>query len=438
MIELKKSLLLQDRAKEVIPGITQLLSKRPDQFSLGVWPGYFHRAKGVEVWDLDNNHYIDMSLGGIGATVLGYADDDVDEAVCQVIKSGVSSSLNCPEEVELAELLCAIHPWADKVRFARTGGEANAIAIRIARGFTGKEKIAFCGYHGWHDWYLAANLKQDALGGHLLPGLNPIGVPQSLKDTAFPFRYNNINELKDIVSKNKGELAAIIMEPIRNEEPIAGFFEEVQAIAKAEGIVWIIDEISAGFRLNSGGAHLKLGFEPDIAVFAKAIGNGYPISAVIGKADVMQGIENSFISSTNWTERTGPVAAMATIRKFQKNNVADHLVDIGTQVQKGWNDLANKHGLKIQVGGIKPLSHFSFEYDEAQIMKAYFIQEMLEHGFLASTIFYAMYAHTSEHVENYLSSVDQVFDQMMEFLRAGSLEKKLRGLPSQVGFKRLT
>ena len=438
MIELKKSLLMQDRAKEVIPGITQLLSKRPDQFSLGVWPGYFYKAKGVEVWDLDNNHYIDMSLGGIGATVLGYADDDVDEAVCQVIKSGVSSSLNCPEEVELAELLCAIHPWASKVRFARTGGEANTIAIRIARGFTGKEKIAFCGYHGWHDWYLAANLKQDALGGHLLPGLNPIGVPQSLKDTAIPFHYHVSDELKDIVSKNKGELAAIIMEPIRNEEPVAGFFEEVQAIAKAEGIVLIIDEISAGFRLNSGGAHLKLGFEPDIAVFAKAIGNGYPISAVIGKSDVMQAAENTFISSTSWTERTGPAAAIATIKKFQKNNVANHLVDIGTQVQKGWNDLAKKNGLKIQVGGIPPLSHFTFCYLEAQEMKAYFVQEMLERGFLASTTFYAMYAHTSEHVKSYLSSVDQVFAEIMELLKAGSLAKKLRGLPSQVGFKRLT
>jgi glutamate-1-semialdehyde 2,1-aminomutase len=180
-MNIQKSLETQRKAQILIPGMTQLLSKRPDMFAPGVWPGYFSKAKGVEIWDLDGNRYIDMSIAGIGANVLGYADPDVDAAVRSAIDAGVSSSLNCPEEVELAELLCDLHPWADMVRYARTGGESMAIAVRIARAYTGKDKIAFCGYHGWHDWYLAANLgTENALGEHLLPGLSPIGVPKGL------------------------------------------------------------------------------------------------------------------------------------------------------------------------------------------------------------------------------------------------------------------
>jgi glutamate-1-semialdehyde 2,1-aminomutase len=231
-MNIKKSLLMQERAKNRIPGMTQLLSKRPDMFAPGVWPAYYSKAEGVEVWDLDNNRYIDMSIAGIGANILGYADSDVNSVVHKAVDSASSSSLNCPEEVELADLLCEIHPWADKVRFTRTGGEAMSVAIRIARAHTGKEKIAFCGYHGWHDWYLAANLgTENALGEHCLPGLDPRGVPKGLTGTAFPFRYNHIEELEAIAGKHKSDLAAIVMEPIRSEQPGPGFFDRVRKIA---------------------------------------------------------------------------------------------------------------------------------------------------------------------------------------------------------------
>lgn len=437
-MKIPKSLLMQEKAKKFIPGMTQLLSKRPDQFSLGVWPGYFSKAKGVKVWDLDGNHYIDMSIGGIGANVLGYADPDVDKAVHNVINQGVSCSLNCFEEVELAEVLCKIHPWAEKVRYARSGGESMAIAVRIARSYTGLEKVAFCGYHGWHDWYLSANLNQkDALGEYLLSGLDPSGVPKALKQTAFPFHYNCINELREIVSKHKGELAAIILEPLRNEYPQDNFLQEVQAIAKEERAVLVVDEISAGFRLNTGGAHLILGLTPDIAVFAKAMGNGYPIAAVIGKASIMEAAEQTFISSTNWTERIGPTAALATIKKHQGLNVAQHLNEIGRMVQGGWADLAKKHGLNIRISGIPPLSHFSFEYENASVMKAYFVQEMLDKGFLASNLFYAMYAHQRHHVQKYLIAVDEIFCRLSDLNKKGSLEKFLKGKPSAKGFQRL-
>ena len=418
--------------------MTGLLSKRPDQFAPGVWPGYFSRAKGVEVWDLDGNRYIDMSISGIGANVLGYADPDVDTAVKKAIDSGISCSLNCPEEVELADLLCEIHPWADMVRYARTGGESMAMAVRIARAYTGKDKIAFCGYHGWHDWYLAANLGTgDALEGHLLAGLEPRGVPQSLKGTALPFRYNRIEELKEIMVQNKGQIAAIVMEPIRNEQPEPDYFDEVMALAKENKAVFIIDEISSGFRINTGGAHLVMGINPDIAVFSKAIGNGYAISVVIGKAEIMEAAQTSFISSTNWTERVGPTAALATIRKYRKHDVSRHLMDIGTQIQTGWQMLADKHGLPIEIGGIPPLSHFTFKAPNHLAMKALLVQLMLERGFLASTLFYSMFAHTKEHVTEYLHNLDKVMSELAYLNSIGKVESVLVGKPASAGFDRL-
>jgi glutamate-1-semialdehyde 2,1-aminomutase len=432
------SLSLQEKGKKLIPGLSQLLSKRPDQFAPGVWPGYFSRAKGVEVWDLDDNRYIDMSIGGIGANVLGYADPDVDRAVIAAVAAGSSSSLNCPEEVELAELLCTIHPWADMVRFARTGGESMAIAVRIARAATGRDKVTFCGYHGWHDWYLAANLgTENALGEHLLPGLAPTGVPAGLAGTALPFRYNQIEELKTIVAKHGSQLAAIIMEPIRSEWPRDGFFDQVRKLADECGAVFVLDEISAGFRMNSGGAHLKLGITPDMAVFSKAMGNGYPIAAVIGTAKVMEAAQTTFISSTCWTERIGPTAALATIRKHQQLDAGPHLMAIGRQVQEGWQELSTRHDVPLHIGGIPPLSHFAFETDLPQAVKALWVQLMLDRGFLATTSFYSMAAHTEEHVRAYIDAADEVFCEIAQRLQSSSVEAGLKGKPATAGFKRL-
>jgi glutamate-1-semialdehyde 2,1-aminomutase len=437
---LQKCLAMQERAKRLIPGMTQLLSKRPDMFSQGIWPGYFSRAKGARVWDLDDNEYIDMSISGIGANILGYADPDVDDAVKTAIANGTSSSLNCPEEIELAELLCELHPWAEMVRYARTGGEAMAIAVRIARAHAGKDKIAFCGYHGWHDWYLAANLTDDqALGEHLLPGLSPAGVPRSLVDTAFPFRYNHVEELEEIVSKHGKAIACITLEPIRNQHPEPGFLEGVRAVADDLGAVLVMDEVSSGFRLTTGGAHLFLSdVRPDIAVFSKALGNGYPIAAVIGRRSVMEAAQSSFISSTNWTERIGPTAALATIRKHRAENVADHLQELGRQIQQGWAKLAAKHGLAINISGITPLSHFSFSSESAGAMKAFFIQAMLARGFLASNLYYAMHAHTTEHVQAYLDAADETFAELSDVIDRSDITQKLQGLPAHSGFRRLT
>lgn len=434
-----KSLEMQKRARKRIPGGTQLLSKRSEMFAPGQWPGYYSKAKGVQTWDLDGNKYIDMSICGIGANVLGFADPDVDAAVHEAINNATSCSLNCAEEVELADVLCEIHPWAQMVRYARSGGESMAMAVRIARAFTRRDKVAFCGYHGWHDWYLAANLAEDnALDGHLLPGLAPAGVPRGLQGTALPFRYNQIKDLEKIFADNPGQVAAVVMEPIRSENPLPDFLSQVRKLADKSGAVLIFDEITSAWRLNSGGAHLVLGTNPDIAVFAKAISNGYPMGAILGTEKIMQAAQETFISSTYWTERIGSVAALATIRKHQRLNVSQHLVEIGSAIQAGWTRLAQDQGLKIHVSGIPPLSHFSFEYDNSQAMMTLFVQLLLDKGFLASGRFYASLAHERKHVEAYLSAVAEAFAIISVAKKENRVEKLLKGAVASSGFTRLT
>ncbi len=434
-----KSLEMQERAKKFIPGMSQLLSKRPDMFSLGVWPAYYSKAEGAKVWDLDGNVYIDMSIGGIGANVLGYADGDVNAAVMQAVGNGSSCSLNCPQEVELAEELCRLHPWAQMARFARSGGESMAIAVRIARTHTDRDVVVICGYHGWHDWYLAANVGTDnALGEHLLPGLSPAGVPRALKGTTFVFNYNDLASLEKVVKENKERIAAIVMEPVRNVQPMAGFLQGVRKLADEAKAVFIFDEISSGFRMNCGGAHLLYGVEPDIAVFSKALGNGYPVAAIIGRSSVMESAQKSFISSTMWTESIGPVAALAMIRKFEAKKVHEHLMKMGKLVQDGWQEIGLRHGLPVKVSGIYPLSHFVFDDLDHLVMKALFVQEMLTKGFLASNLFYPMYAHSRENVKTYLIAVDEVFGRIRLLQDNGKLRVSLKGEPAAEGFKRIT
>ncbi len=380
-----------------------------------------------------------MSICGVGACILGYCDPEVDRAVKKAIELGSMTTLNCPEEVELAELLCYLHPWADMVRYARGGGEAMTVAIRIARAYTGRDIIAFCGYHGWHDWYLAANLGDErSLDGHLLPGLEPAGVPKALKGSVMPFEYNNRESLNSIVNEFGKSIAAIVMEPVRHCEPQKGFLQYVRRISKKTGAVLIFDEVTSGWRMTTGGIHLLCNVNPDIAVFAKAISNGYPMAAIIGRKEVMLAAQKSFISSTYWTERIGPTAAFATIKKHKRCGVAEHLIKAGDVVRKGWRTLAAKHGLKIKIHGISPLSVFQLDYrDKSQAMQTLFTQEMLKRGFLASKAFYPTYSHQDRHLKAYLSVVDEVFNILKEAYNNGRVSKLLLGPIAHTGFKRL-
>lgn len=434
-----KGQTLYNKAKQVIPGGTQLFSKRPEMLLPDLWPAYYHKAKGCEIWDLDGNRHIDMSYMGIGSCILGYADEDVDAAVKKTVDRGSMTTLNCPEEVELAKILCRIHPWADMTRFARTGGEAMAIAVRIARAKTGKDVILFCGYHGWHDWYLSANLSNDkSLDGHLLPGLEPTGVPRSLRETAIPFQYNDTEEFLRLVKKYKKKLAAVIIEPVRNHYPKKGFLETIKAQTQRSDIPLIFDEVSSGWRLTAGGAHMKFKVYPDIVVFAKGMSNGYPMAAIIGTRKAMQAAQNSFISSTYWTERIGPSAALATIKKIKEKKIPDYLMKIGHEVQRGWKELAQKRKLDITVSGIYPLGHFSFNYKNPLVLKTLFAQQMLKKGFLATTAFYASFAHKNRHIEKYLEAAEEAFSFISRTIEKGRPEKHLKGPVCHSGFRRLT
>lgn len=426
-------------AKTLIPGGAQLLSKRPEQFAPNQWPSYATKAKGCEVWDLEGKHYYDMTTNGIGACLLGYADPDVTKAVVDRVQNGSMSTLNAPEEVYLAEKLCQIHPWAENVRFARTGGETCAIAIRIARATTGRDLVAICGYHGWSDWYIAANVGTvDGLKGQLMPGLHPAGVPEALAGTALTFYYNDKEGFDKLMAEYGDRLACVIMEPARGSNP-SEFLSHVRAATKKAGALLIFDEITIGWRLNFGGAHLQFGVTPDMATFAKALGNGHPIGAVIGTKEAMDGAHISFISSTYWTEAVGPTAALATIEKMEKTKVWEHVHHVGSTVINDWKTLGAKYNLDISAGGFPCLAHFHFNENGIELKTLYTVL-MLKEGFLGNNGLYPTLAHTDEVLDLHREAVDKVFYQIAEIIKKGGKEAILEAIGGPVchsGFKRL-
>ena len=430
---------LYEKAKKIIPGEVQLFSKKPELFAPGLWPAYYSRALGCEVWDLDNNHYYDFSTNGIGACLLGFNHPKISEAAKKAIDNGCMSSLNPPEEIALAEKLCELHPWASKARFTRCGGESMAVAVRIARAATGRSMIAVCGYHGWHDWYLSANLGNDSsLDGHLLPGLDPLGVPRELLGTTKTFAFNDTESLRKILEQHGSKLAAIVMEPCRHHVPNADFISMAREGASKTGAALILDEISIGWRLRYGGAHMKIGVNPDIAVFAKALGNGHPIGAIIGVPAFMDAAKYSFISSTYWTERVGPAAALAVLDEMSKTNVPEYIAGIGQAVKKVWRDTAAKHGLRVNVDdGFPCFSQFSFEHKQSQEIKTLFTQFMLQEGFLAGVGFYPSMAHSMNIVEKYGVATDKVFGKLSKIIETDSISKSMTGPPAQKTFARL-
>lgn len=435
-----------DRARKVIPGGTQLLSKRPEMYAPERWPAYFREARGCEVIDLDGRRYTDMTTSGIGSCLLGYADPDVTDAVVRRVQLGAMSTLNSVEEVELAELLIDLHPWAARARFCRTGGETMAAAVRIARAFTGRDRIAFCGYHGWSDWYLAANLQTvdqsagntDTLRTHLLPGLDPNGVPGGLAGTMLPFTFNKLDELERHFHEHGRTIAAVVMEPTRSVNPDPGFLEGVRELCQRHGTMLVFDEVSVGWRLALGGSHLKFGVTPDIAVFAKALGNGHPMGAIIGQAAVMEAAQTSFISSTYWTEGVGPTAALATIRKFQRIDLPAHAERIGKRFRTGWMELGSTHGIPMRIAGHPAIGTFGFDHPDGAALGTLFTSRMLAHGFLVGSGFYPSLAHEERHVDAFLAAADEVFTEVSEAIRLGDIQTRLDSPVRHAGFARLT
>ena len=427
---------LWKRAKNIIPGGNMLLSKRSEMFLPDKWPSYFSKSKGCEVWDLDDNKFIDMTIMGVGTNTLGYGHPEVDEAVLKNINNGNMSTLNCPEEVQLAEKLIDMHSWAEMVRFARSGGEANAIAIRIARAASGKDNVAVCGYHGWHDWYLSANLSgDDNLESHLLPGLMPNGVPKNLQGTVFPFLYNDFQSLKSIVDSN--DIGVIKMEVTRNTGPEDNFLKKVRDLADSKNIVLIFDECTSGFRETFGGIHMKFDVEPDMAMFGKTIGNGYGITAVVGKKEIMESAQASFISSTFWTERIGPTAALKTLEVMENIQSWKIITDIGKSIREKLKDLAFANDLDITFSGIPALTTFSFNSDNDLEYKTLITQEMLKKNFLATNAIYTCINHTPNVVDDFILALDPIFKDIKECENGKNVKKLLEGPTCHSSFKRL-
>ena len=435
-VKLKKGQDLWKKAKKIIPGGNMLLSKRSEMFLPNLWPSYYSKSKGVHVWTIENIKLIDM-IFAVGQNTLGYNNSELEKSITKTIKYGNMTSLNCPEEVSLAEKLISMHPWADMVRLARSGGEANSIAIRIARAAAKNTRVAFCGYHGWHDWYLSANIKSDNnLSSHLLPGLRPEGVPKELLNTAFPFEYNKYQELEKLVDKR--DIGIIKMEVSRNFGPENNFLEKVRKLCDKKNIILIFDECTSGFRETFGGIHLKYKVNPDIAMFGKALGNGFAINAVIGKKSVMESAQNTFISSTFWTERIGPAAAVKTLELMQKYKSWKVISKTGKQIKKTWELIAKRNKLSITTFGLDAICGFSINSKNSNLYKTFITQEMLKKNILASNLIYVSLVHTKEYLEKYFNELDRIFNTINKF-ESNELNttKLIQNIEAHQSFKRL-
>ena len=418
---------LWEKAKKIIPGGNGLLSKRPERFLPNGWPTFFKKASGVYIWDLNNKKYLDMTSMGIGTSVLGYNNKFINRFVKKKIDQGVNTTLNCYDEYELAKELLKIDKFADQVRFTRGGGEAMSLAVRIVRSKTKKTKIIFSGYHGWHDWYLSSNINNiKNLNNHLLKNLKPLGVPKIYENSAIPLEFNNINQLNKL-SKMKN-LAAIVVEPSRMERLSSKFVKKLNKTCKEKKILLVVDEITSGWRDCKGGIYKEIGLNPDLVVYGKALGNGFAISALVGKKQTMDIAQDTFVSSTAWTERVGFAAGLGVLKFHTKNNVFSHNKKIGKQIKKGWIQLAKKHGLKITVNGLDTIINFNFLYkSKNDYLITLFTELMLKENFLANNNIYISFSHSRSIVSKYLKAVDKVF-----YLIARCLKDEKTTLKSEV------
>ncbi len=413
-----KNIFSIQKSERFILGQNMLVSKNHKMILPKLWPSYFSKTSGYNIWDLDGKKYSDLSLMGVGTNTLGYSNKYVDNAVIKTVSSGNISTLNCYEEIKLAEKLLSLHPWFQKAKFARTGGEANAIAIRIARSNTKNTNVALCGYHGWHDWYLSSNIENNSsLNQHLLEGLNPVGIPKELKNTSFPFKYGDFKGLEKLVNVKK--IGIIKMEVCRSTKPNISFLKKIRDLCDKKKIILIFDECTSGFRETLGALHKKIGVYPDISIFGKALGNGYAITAVLGKDSIMDAASKSFISSTFWTERIGPTAALKTLEIMEKIRSWDQITSTGNNFIKIWKKISKKNNLNIKIEGIPSLAKFFFEKDHL-VLKTLLAQEFLKNNILGTNSIYACTSHDDRILKKYEYFLDKIFYKISNIYRGGN------------------
>lgn len=404
---MNKNKTLWKKSKKIILKGNSLFSKNPENYAED-WPAYFEKAKGCQIWSIDGKKYTDFSYMGIGTNILGYSNSEIDSYVSKVINKGTMSTLNCVEEVSLAEKLIKMHNWSAMCKFTRTGAEASAVAIRIGRIFSKKNKIAICGYHGWHDWYLSVNLKEKKeLDTHLIKNLNVDGVDKNLRNSSVSFKHNDLDSFKKMVKRNN-DIGVVIMEVERFEEVDKKFLQYIRNYTKKKQITLIFDECTSGFRQTFGGLHLKYNINPDICILGKALGNGYPINAVVGKKQVMSRAEKSFISSTFWSDRVGPAAALKTLEIMEKERSWVRLKKLGAFFKNRFKLILSKHNIEGDIIGNGSLLQFKLKNISDEDLKKYLASEMLKHNILASNVIYLSVAHNEKLLEKYFKHLDRI------------------------------
>jgi glutamate-1-semialdehyde-2,1-aminomutase len=417
---------LFERAQRVLPGITQTYSKAPDQQVEGVYPVFLERGSGCRVWDVDGNVYIDYPCA-LGPVVLGYGDAGVDAAVIDRVRNGPAFSLGHRLEVEVAEMIVDMVPGAEMVRFLKTGSEATTAAVRLARAATGREHVAMCGYHGWHDWCI----------GHTTRNA---GVPRDVRALTHQWTYNDLESLQAVFEAHPGEVGVVIMEPVGVESPLPGFLESVLAMTHEHGALLVFDEIITGFRLAPGGAQEYFGVIPDLAAFGKAMANGYPLAAVTGRAALMEQIASTtFISSTFAGDTVALAASLATMQRIRQGGVIEHLWRQGARLAEGFNALASEYEVPARMMGLAPRRVIVFEASDgadANSLKGLVWQECLDRGVLLGNANFVSLAHDDEAVDTTLDAFDAALSVAGAALRHGDVAAKLRGKPPGEVFRR--
>ena len=413
-----KSQAFLARAERVIPLGSQTFSKSRTQYPFGVSPYFITRGEGSRVWDLDGNEYIDF-VSSLAAITLGYQDPDVNAAVRrQLDTSGVIFSLPHPLETEVAELICEMVPCAERVRFGKNGSDATSGAIRVARAFTGRDRVAVCGYHGWQDWFIGSTARHR-------------GVPAATRELTHSFTYNDLDSLRSLLNAHQGEFAAVILEPMNVVEPQPDFLEGVKALAHQHGALLVFDETITGFRYANGGAQEHFGVTPDLATFGKGLANGFPVSAVAGRADVMKEMEEVFFSFTFGGEALSLAAAKATLQKLKREPVTATLAARGRQIIAGTQAVIDTHGLAdiFAVAGHPSWSFLTIKDGRgasAFEIKTLWMQEIFERGILSLGAHNVNYAHSTADIDQLLSAYDEVLPFIGKALDEGRLNEALR------------
>ena len=437
---------LYNQAKKIIPGGSQTFSKGVTQFVNGFAPKYLHRGKGAYVWDVDKNKYLDYVMG-CQPIILGYADPDVNKAVVNQLKLGSTFSLMNKLEIDVTEMLIDKIPCAESARFGKNGADATTIAVRIARSVTGRDHIAYCGYHGWHDWYIANTDLND-------------GIPKFNQKLAHSFNYNDLDSLERIFKKNSNKVACVIMEPLTVLEPACygpknckkkicekfcekNFLSEVKKMAHKHGALLIFDEIITGFRFSLGGAQELTNVTPDLATFAKAISNAIPLSAVVGKKEYMSTLSKTFFSFTYGGDCIGLAAAKACIPKLEKEDVTGHLNQVGNELKNGFNELAKNYDLLnfIECIGYPCRSIVSFngnkKYSDLEI-KSFFQQELIRRGILWAAYHALSWTHKQKDIKKTLNSYEDVMKSFKKIIKKNlNLRNQIEGIPVEPVFRKV-